>query len=48
MRTTISLIEGDGIGVDVGAAAVHITCQALKKVGVNKPNFQKISAGAAY
>ena len=48
MRATISFIEGDGIGVDVCAAAVHIICKALNKVGVNKPNFQKISAGAAY
>ena len=42
MRATINLIEGDGIGVDVCAAAVHIICKALNKVGVNKPNFQKI------
>ena len=48
MRATISLIEGDGIGVDVCEATVHIICQALKKVGVAKPNFTKIKAGAGY
>jgi 3-isopropylmalate dehydrogenase len=48
MRATISLIKGDGIGIDVSEAALHLTDKVLKKVGVPSPNFIEISAGASY
>ncbi|MEM6384811.1 MAG: isocitrate/isopropylmalate family dehydrogenase [Pseudomonadota bacterium] len=44
----ISLIRGDGIGVDVAEAAVHIVETALDHVGAPSLHWQEIDAGAAY
>lgn len=48
MRATISLIKGDGIGIDVSDAALYLTKKVLKKAGIKTPNVIEISAGASY
>ncbi|MDE0588614.1 isocitrate/isopropylmalate family dehydrogenase [Halocynthiibacter sp. C4] len=44
----ISLIKGDGIGIDVAEAALAVTTAALKHSGAVAPNIQEIKAGAGY
>ena len=48
MSATISLIKGDGIGVDVSEAAMQLVQQAVAKVGIVPLKIQEIRAGAAY
>lgn len=44
----VALIKGDGIGVDVASAAIHVMEAALAKVGEPKPAYDNIQAGAGY
>ena len=48
MRATISLIKGDGIGIDVSEAALYLAEKATAKVGIVSPKVFEISAGAKY
>ncbi len=48
MKATISLIKGDGIGVDVSESAMQLVKQAVAKVGIAPLNIKEINAGAAY
>ena len=48
MNATISLIKGDGIGIDVTAAALYLMEKTLAKVGIAPPNIFEVSAGAAH
>jgi 3-isopropylmalate dehydrogenase len=48
MKATISLIKGDGIGVDVSEAAMQLVEQAVAKVGMAPLKIAEIKAGAAY
>ena len=48
MRATISLIKGDGIGVDVSEAAMFIAKKAIAKAGIFAPKIIEIAAGASY
>lgn len=45
---TISLIKGDGIGVDVAESAFAVIEAALHRRGASLPNVQEIKAGAGY
>jgi len=45
---TISLIKGDGIGIDVSEAALAVVDAALNKVGEPALNVHEIKAGADY
>ncbi len=44
----VALIRGDGIGVDVADAAMFVMEKSLAKVGMSKPIYDEISAGAGY
>ncbi|MCV0424949.1 MAG: isocitrate/isopropylmalate dehydrogenase family protein [Roseibium sp.] len=44
----IALIKGDGIGVDVAEAALTVMEAALEKVGLARPVYDEIQAGAGY
>ena len=48
MKATISLIKGDGIGVDVSEAAMFLVEKAMAKTGIPAPNIVEIAAGASY
>ena len=48
MKATISLIKGDGIGVDVSEAAIFLAEKAMAKAGIPAPTIVKIAAGASY
>ena len=48
MKATISLIKGDGIGVDVSEAAMFIAKKAIAKAGIFAPKIIEIAAGASY
>jgi len=48
MNAKISLIKGDGIGVDVSDAALYLAQMAVAKVGMAPLHIQEIQAGAAY
>ncbi|AML50372.1 isocitrate/isopropylmalate dehydrogenase family protein [Falsihalocynthiibacter arcticus] len=45
---TISLIKGDGIGVDVAESAFAVMDAALLRCGAVAPKVQEIAAGAGY
>ena len=44
----IAVIRGDGIGIDVTAAALAVIEAALKKTSAIRLTYHEISAGAAY
>ena len=48
MKATISLIKGDGIGVDVSEAAMFLAEKAMTKAGIPAPMIVEIAAGASY
>ncbi len=48
ITSTISVIKGDGIGVDVTDAAFTVIEAALSRVGEQKPKYTEIRAGAAF
>jgi len=48
MSATISLIKGDGIGVDVSNAAIALVNQAIARCGLGPLIINEIDAGAAY
>ncbi|MDC0993107.1 isocitrate/isopropylmalate family dehydrogenase [Alphaproteobacteria bacterium] len=48
MKATISLIKGDGIGIDVSEAAMFIAKKAIAKAGIFAPKIIEIAAGASY
>jgi len=48
MKATISLIKGDGIGVDVSEAAIFLAEKAMAKAGIPAPQIVEIAAGASY
>ena len=48
MKATISLIKGDGIGVDVSEAAIFLAEKAMGKAGIPAPTIVEIAAGASY
>ena len=48
MKATISLIKGDGIGVDVSEAAIFLAEKAMAKAGIPAPQIVEIAAGARY
>ena len=48
MRARISLIKGDGIGVDVSDAAMFLAQKAMSKAGLPAPEIIEIAAGAKY
>ena len=48
MIATISLIKGDGIGIDVSEAALYIAEKTMAKVGIVPPKIFEILAGAEY
>ena len=48
MKATISLIKGDGIGIDVSEAAMFLAEKAMVKAGIPAPNIVEIVAGASY
>ena len=48
MSATISLIKGDGIGVDVSDAAMTLVNQAIARCGLSPLVVKEINAGAAY
>ena len=48
MKATISLIKGDGIGVDVSEAAMFLAKKAMAKAGIPSPMIVEIAAGASY
>ena len=48
MSATISLIKGDGIGVDVSNAAMTLVNQAITQCGLRPLIIKEINAGAAY
>lgn len=47
-RPRIAVIEGDGIGPDVTAAALAVVDAALDRVGLARPRYGRIAAGAGY
>jgi 3-isopropylmalate dehydrogenase len=48
MSAKISLIKGDGIGVDVSEAAMRLVQQAVSLVGLGPLDIHEIEAGAGY
>ena len=48
MKATISLIKGDGIGVDVSEVAIFLAEKAMAKAGIPAPQIVEIAAGASY
>lgn len=44
----VALIKGDGIGIDVADAAMHVLETALARVGLARPVYDEIHAGAGY
>jgi len=46
MRARISLIKGDGIGVDVSNSAMFLAQKAMSKAGLPAPEIIEIAAGA--
>ncbi len=48
MSATISLIKGDGIGVDVSDAAMFLGQKAMARAGLANLKINEISAGASY
>ena len=48
MSATISLIKGDGIGIDVSEAALYLAEKAMTKTGVPSLKIFEIHAGAAH
>ena len=48
MKATISLINGDGIGVDVSVAAIFLVKKAMSKAGGPVPTIVEIASGASY
>ena len=47
-QVRISVIEGDGIGVDVTAATLSVVAQAVARLGLPTPLYDPILAGAGY
>ena len=47
-QTTIALIKGDGIGVDVAEATVSVVDAAVSAAGGDALSYSEITAGAGY
>ncbi|MDC1294162.1 hypothetical protein N8Z70_03885 [Candidatus Puniceispirillum sp.] len=48
MKATISLIKGNGIGVDVSEAKIFLAKKAMGKPGIPTPKIIKVMAGTIY